>query len=60
MIKRLEAELAAIRQMPDVRERLLAVGQPAAGGTAQQMTDIIAREIPRWTAIAKAANIKLD
>lgn len=60
IVKRYETEFAAIRQMPDVQERLKAAGQPVAGGTAQEMTDIITREIPRWSAIAKAAHIQLD
>lgn len=60
VIRRYETELAAIRQMPDVRERMLAAGQPVAGSTAQHMTETIEREMPKWSAIAKAANIKLD
>ena len=60
IVKRLETELAAIRQMPDAVERLKGVGMPVAGGTAQEFADLIARQIPMWTAIAKAANIKMD
>ena len=60
VVRRLETEFAAIRKMPDIGERLRSAGMPMGGGTAQDMTDTIAREIPIWTAVAKAANIKLD
>lgn len=60
VVKRLETEFAAIRQMPDIGERLRAAGMPMAGGTAKDMTETIAREIPVWTAVAKTANVKLD
>lgn len=60
VIKRLETEFTAIRKMPDITERLRSAGILMASGSAQEMTDTIAREIPIWTAVAKAANIKLD
>ena len=60
IIARLETELAAVRRMPDLVERMRAAGMPIAGGPAQEMRDAIARDIPLWTAVAKAANIKLD
>lgn len=59
-IKRLETELAALRKMPDLNERMTAAGMPVAGGSAKEMADILVGEIPKWTAVAKAANIKLD
>ena len=60
IIKRLETEMAAIRQAPETIERLKGVGMPVAGGTAQEFADEIARQIPMWSALAKSANIKLD
>lgn len=60
IIARLETEFAAIRKMPDIGERLRAAGMPVGGGSAQEMTDTIVRELPVWSAVAKAANIKLD
>jgi tripartite-type tricarboxylate transporter receptor subunit TctC len=60
IVARLEKEMAAIRQMPDVIERLKGLGMPVADSSAKHFTDVIAREIPQWKAVAKAANIKLD
>lgn len=60
VIERLERELAVIRKMPDVIERLKGLGMPMRDSSAKDFADVIAREIPMWTATAKAANIKLD
>ena len=60
IVERLEREFAAIRKLPDFMERLQALGLPVAGSTASHFSEVIAREIPMWTAVAKAANIKLD
>ncbi len=60
VIERLERELAVIRKMPDVIERLKGLGMPIRDSSAKDFAEVIAREIPMWTATAKAANIKLD
>jgi len=60
VIKRYEAALAEVRKDAELAERLRKGGMLVAGGTAKEMTDTIAREIPLWTSVAKAANIKLD
>jgi tripartite-type tricarboxylate transporter receptor subunit TctC len=60
VIDRLERELATIRKMPDVIERLKGLGMPVRESSAKDFAAVIAREIPMWTATAKAANIKLD
>lgn len=60
IVERLERELAAIRKMPDVIERLQSLGLPVAESSSRHFAEVIAREIPMWTAVAKAANIKLD
>lgn len=60
IVERLEREMAAIRRMPDVIERLKSLGVPVAGSSAKHFSEVIAREIPMWTAVAKAAKIKLD
>ena len=60
IVKKLETEMIAIVQLPDVRERMSQLGVIPSGETGAQFTARIAREIPMWTAVAKAANIKLD
>ena len=60
IVKKLEKELMEIVKLPDVHERLKAMAVDPVGGSAQDLANRIAAEIPRWTAIAKAANVKLD
>lgn len=60
IIARLEKEMAAIRKMPDVIERLKSLGMPVAESSAAHFSEVIAREIPQWKAVAQAAKIKLD
>jgi tripartite-type tricarboxylate transporter receptor subunit TctC len=60
IVKKLEKELIEIIKLPDVRERLVGLSVDPAGDTAQAFAQMIAQDLVRWAAIAKAANIKLD
>jgi tripartite-type tricarboxylate transporter receptor subunit TctC len=44
----------------EVRTRLAAEGAQAMPATPQAFGQLIAREIPRWARVVKAAHIKLD
>lgn len=60
IVKRLEREVNEIVKQADVRERLEKIGLVPAGGTAEQFVALVSREIPMWSSVAKAANVKLD
>jgi tripartite-type tricarboxylate transporter receptor subunit TctC len=60
IVQKLQAEVARIVRLPDVRERMAQLGIEAEGGTAEEFAKVIATEIPLWTALAKANNIKAD
>ena len=60
IVKKLEKELIEIVKLPDVNERLKGLAVDPAGSTSQEFARMIAAELPRWAAIAKAANIRLD
>ena len=60
VVKLLEKETNAVLALPDVAERFKALGLTVVGGTSEQFAGVIAREIPRWKDVARAANIKLD
>jgi tripartite-type tricarboxylate transporter receptor subunit TctC len=57
---KLEKEMMEIVKLPDVRERLQAMAVVPVGTPSQDFANRIAAEIPRWTAIARSANVKLD
>jgi tripartite-type tricarboxylate transporter receptor subunit TctC len=60
IVQKLQAEVARIVRLPDVRERMAQLGIEAEGGTAEEFAKVIATEIPLWAALAKANNIKAD
>ena len=60
IVRKLESELVAIVKLTDVRERMSTFGVIPDGSTSAAFAARVAREIPLWTAVAKAANIKFD
>ena len=60
IVKRLNEEVARVVRLPDIRERLNGLGIDPVGGSSEELARIVVRDIERWTAVAKAANIKND
>jgi len=60
VVKRLQEEVARVVRLPDIRERLNDLGVEPVGGTPEELGRRVASDIERWTAVAKAANIKSD
>jgi tripartite-type tricarboxylate transporter receptor subunit TctC len=60
IVKKLEGELMKIARMPDVIERLKPLGIDSVGSSSEEFSKILAADIARWTAVAKAANIKIE
>ncbi len=57
---KLNAEVVRIVRLPDIREKLDAMGVEALGNTQEQMAEWIRREIARYAPVVKAANIKAE
>jgi len=60
IVKRLQDEVARVVRLPEIRERLAGMGVQASGNTSEEFGRIVASDIARWTAVAKAANVKAD
>jgi tripartite-type tricarboxylate transporter receptor subunit TctC len=60
VVKRLQEEIARVVRLPEIRERLGGMGVDPVGNTSEEFGRIIAADIAKWTAVAKAANIKAD
>jgi tripartite-type tricarboxylate transporter receptor subunit TctC len=60
VVARRQEEVARVMGLPDVRERMTTLGVDARSTTSEEYARIIAADIARWTAVAKAANIKAD
>src|SRR3954463_1865818 len=60
VVARLQREVARAVQSPEVKERFAGMGVDPVGGTSDQLAGQVARDIEKWTAVAKAAGIKND
>ena len=60
VVERLQQEVARVVKIPEIRERLDQMAIVPSGNSSEEFRAIIARDIDKWTAVAKAANIKAD
>ena len=60
IVARLQKEVARVVQTPEIRERFAGMGIEPVGGTSEDLGRQVASDIAKWTAVAKAANIKND
>ena len=60
IIRRLQDEVARVLKLPEIRERIVALGIDPMASTPEEFSRLIAADIAKWTAVAKAANIKAD
>jgi len=58
IVQRLNAELARIVDMPDIRRSLTEQGADVQGGSAADFDAFMRRESARWSAVVKQAGIK--
>ncbi|HEU4352445.1 MAG TPA: tripartite tricarboxylate transporter substrate binding protein [Burkholderiales bacterium] len=60
IVARLQKEVARVVHLPEVKERFAAMGLVSVGSTEDELARVVARDIEKYTAVAKAANIKND
>jgi tripartite-type tricarboxylate transporter receptor subunit TctC len=60
IVARLQKEVARVVRTPEVRERFAAMGLEPVGGTPEELARAVARDLERYKAVAKAANIRND
>lgn len=60
IVARLQAEIAAIIALPDIRQRFEQIAVDPRSTTSDEYRALIVGDIARWKAVADAANIKLD
>ena len=59
-IAKINAELNALLQLPDIREQLAKQGMNAAGGPPERLGTLVKSELTRWARVVSAAKIKAD
>jgi tripartite-type tricarboxylate transporter receptor subunit TctC len=60
IVARLQKEVARVVQTAEVKERFAGMGLEPVGGSSEELGRRVASDIEKWTAVAKAANIKND
>ncbi len=59
-VNRLNRELVRIVALPEIRERLNAIGADAQTSTPAQFRQLIATELPKWAGIIQTAGARID
>ena len=60
IVARLQKETARVVHLPDVAAGLAKLGVDPVGGSSEELAQRLARDLAKWTAVAKAANIRND
>jgi tripartite-type tricarboxylate transporter receptor subunit TctC len=60
IVSRLRKEVARVVHLAEVKERFATMGLVPVGSTEEELARVVARDIEKYTAVAKAANIKND
>jgi tripartite-type tricarboxylate transporter receptor subunit TctC len=56
----LNREVNKALQLPDVRERLTALGTEIAGGTPEQLASAVQAEVQKWSKLVKDRNLRFE
>jgi tripartite-type tricarboxylate transporter receptor subunit TctC len=59
IVSKLEAEFIRIARLPDVVSRLKQLNIDSVGNSSEEFSRIIAADLERWKAVARAGNIKM-
>jgi tripartite-type tricarboxylate transporter receptor subunit TctC len=60
IVARLQKEIERVVQTAEVKERFAQMGLDPVSGSSDELGRRVALDIEKWTAVAKAANIKND
>ena len=60
IVARLQKEIARVVQTAEVKEAFGKMGLDPVGGSSQELATRVRQDIDKWTAVARAANIKND
>src|SRR6266571_3637909 len=60
IVERLSHEIVEVLRMPEVSERLIAMGQLPIGNTPEEFAENYRRDFPRWEALIKASGAKVE
>ncbi|CAM5181733.1 hypothetical protein BTHI11S_01433 [Bosea thiooxidans] len=59
IVARINTELNKVLKQPDTRSKLRSAGAEALGGSSEEFGALIKSDVPKWTAVIKAADVKV-
>jgi tripartite-type tricarboxylate transporter receptor subunit TctC len=60
IVDKLAAETQRILRLPDVNQRIVALGAQPVGGTPKEYADFIRSEIQKWQKVIRSAGVKIE
>lgn len=60
VVDKLRQQAARVLQLPDIREKLAALGIDPVGNTPEELAAIVKADIEKWAAVARSANVRAD
>jgi tripartite-type tricarboxylate transporter receptor subunit TctC len=60
IVARLQKDIAAVLQLPEVRERYAVLGIEPVGNTPEEFTAEIRADLARWEVVVKKANVRVE
>ena len=60
IVKRLNAEIVKIINMPDVKEKLIALGAEPVGNASEEFAALVKTEVVKWAEVVKKSGAKVD
>jgi tripartite-type tricarboxylate transporter receptor subunit TctC len=60
VLSRINADINAVLQLPDVREAIARQGMDVVGGPAERFRALVESELRRWARVVRSARIKAD
>jgi tripartite-type tricarboxylate transporter receptor subunit TctC len=60
LVERLNHDIVGVLHMPELRDRLAALGADVVTGSPREFADYIAREIPKWTKVVRDSGARAD
>lgn len=60
IIDRLQRELKAVINLPEVKEKMVAQGQTPVGNTPEEFTANVRADLPKWESLIKASGATLE
>jgi len=60
LVERINHDIVSVLRIPELRDRLAALGAEVMTGTPREFADYIAREIPKWTKVVKDSGARAE